>query len=310
MHDDGVKRDAAFAPGLIIFSHVVRLDVVVMCPGKGVAPCAPQLLRSSSFALLLALPRFPSVDLEAFPPYPLLLPIFGLLPPSQKLLLPFSLDTSLVAQFFLLAVALRFPCFRRIYGILALSVVLALLVGRHLRREVIYLSFPSRRGRRAPSSFSLLHLPSSFRGGVVPLRSLEVGLLLGGLGLGLFRWGRSVRRRWSSTRRRPRCGLRRCGRRPHAPRSRGQVRVRLVDLLEALGGFLDVRGIPIGVVHEGELAERFFYGGVVGRVRQAQGLQVLGARGRRHLIQTFPARARLLWVNRASGRRRRAELPL
>ena len=128
------KRDAARGPGLIIFSHVVRLDVVVMCPGKGVAPCAPQLLRSSSFALLLALPRFPSVDLEAFPPYPLLLPIFRLLPPSTNFFFPFSLNPSFISQFLLLAVALGLARLRGVYAILALAVVLALLVGGHLGR--------------------------------------------------------------------------------------------------------------------------------------------------------------------------------
>ena len=53
-------------------------------------------MRVMADALLLALPRFSSVDLEAFPSYALLLPIFRLLPSPSNLLLPFSLDASFI----------------------------------------------------------------------------------------------------------------------------------------------------------------------------------------------------------------------
>ena len=50
----------------IVFSHIMRLNIVVVCPGKGVAPCSSEFLRSSGFPLLLSAPRFARVDLEAF----------------------------------------------------------------------------------------------------------------------------------------------------------------------------------------------------------------------------------------------------
>ena len=92
-----------------------------------------------------------------------------------------------------------------------------------------------------------------------------------------------MRRRWPSSWWRPRRSRLWSGRwRPHPISGRGQVRIRLVDLLEAFRGFLDVRGVAVGVVHQGELAEGLLDRRVVGRVGQAQGLEVLCPCGLRH----------------------------
>ena len=64
---------------------------------------------------------------------------------------------------------------------------------------------------------------------------------------------------------------------PHPPRGRSQVSVRLVDLLEALGRLLHVVAIPVGVVEERQLLERFFYGCLVRLLIEAQHFEVLGA---------------------------------
>ena len=54
----------------------------------------------------------------------------------------------------------------------------------------------------------------------------------------------------------------------------------LVDLLEALGRLVHVVAIPVGVVEERQLLERFFYRCLVGCVGESQHFEVLGAGGR------------------------------
>ena len=86
---------------------------------------------------------------------------------------------------------------------------------------------------------------------------------------------------WSSTRRRSRWSRLRSRWRPHPTSGRRQVGIRLVDLLEALGRLVHIVAIPVGVVEERQLLERFFYGCLVRLFVESQHFEVLGA-GRRH----------------------------
>ena len=102
---------------------------------------------------------------------------------------------------------------------------------------------------------------------------------------------------WSSTRRRSSWSRLRSRWCPHPTSSGGQVGIRLVDLLEALGRLVHIVAISVGVVEECQLLEGFFYGCLVRFLVESQHFEVLRAGGGRHRSLS------------ASGQPRAAQVP-